>query len=50
MMYWRDEVAAGAAGPEIVRLLGEHAYSLMQSAPEIEGYHVIESEILPEAR
>ena len=50
MMYWDSEEAASAAGTGIVALLGEHAYHLMDDAPEIQGYHVIENGILPEKK
>ena len=48
LMYWRDEHSAAEAGPAIVELLGEHAHSLLDNAPEIEGYYVIENGILPD--
>jgi hypothetical protein len=47
MMYWRDDAAAAKAGPHIVSLLGEHAHGLLEHAPQIEGYFVIENGILP---
>ena len=48
MMYWRDEYAAGKAGPSIVSVLGKHAYDLLEHPPDMEGYYVVENGILPD--
>lgn len=48
MFYWRDEQAAGSAGPGIVEIFGKHAHDLLDHPPDVEGYHVIENGILPD--
>jgi heme-degrading monooxygenase HmoA len=48
LMYWKDEAAAAAAGPILVEVLAEHIYSLLDTPPEIRGYHVVENGIKPE--
>ncbi len=47
MIYWRHEDAATEAGPGIISVLSEHAHQLLDHAPDIEGYHVIENGIIP---
>jgi heme-degrading monooxygenase HmoA len=46
LIFWSDEDAAQNAGPHLIKLLGEHAYGLMETPPEIAGYHVIENGII----
>lgn len=48
MLYWEDEQAAADAGPILVDLLGEHIHDLLDTPPDIAGYHVVENGILPQ--
>jgi hypothetical protein len=48
MMYWQNEQAASNAGPILIEVLGKYIHELLDTPPEISGYHVVENGILPD--
>ena len=47
LIYWKDSESASRAGPELLKLLAEHAHHLLDHAPDVEGFYVIENGIIP---